>query len=630
VGTLALRTNVAVALVTVLAVMQQARAEDIVIASKTGPPVEIVVASTDPLMRKTALWCRDFLVRRGLAVQRHPVASPTRRKGPLWVLETKGQCRIAKSLGLDCSFLETARADAYILNVFEKLGRPVVSIVGRNTVGTRSGVARLVALLVDQGERLTAPKTREERSPFFGIREITISNRGKMLQGTPWADTLWRRWSDQRIEKYAEQLWLLGFNSLQTIEGRSFRAATADKAQLQNVVHKTRVLMRAARENGMLVTQWIWGQAPYDDKMCWNSPADRAIIQEEFRWMARTYGRYVDRVYVHVRDPGGCPRGKDCKLCDDYRTPQEVATFVLKEYRKVNPKVTVTLSTWFNPKFWNGAPGVRFLDETYSPRDVGIALHKWYDADKAKMVRDAGRAVDIWSWYMSDYETISDMSLCMRKVDSYFSSLPDQASRDVRVISTELCFHGWPNILTAYVSAQKMWSPHRNLQEIEREFCAGMFGEKNADAMVAVYQACESIVHPPRNDARIPSLAEVWGKPEYNRQFRTALEKGKKVVLDPSRPPKLTSATEPRALVDYLIRNLSLVTVLSEAQEKVDAAKAAGASREELMKIVEDAVRQAEPFKIDIDYPGLVKRLRDSIETASQPQLRRVDAADAR
>lgn len=588
--------------------------QGIVIAAKSGPKASIVTASGDPLMQRTAAWCRDYLQARGLAVEEGISAAPGKGDGPLWMLETGDSCPVAKSLGVDCSSFAKAKADAYVLTTGVRDGRSVACVVGASVIGVRSGVARLVALLRASGDTLTAPATTEARSPFFGKRELVIANRGMVFKGTPWEYTHWRTWSDDRIRNYAEQIWLLGFNSLQTHEGRYYRAATADKKRLDDTVHKTQVLMQAARDNGLLVSQLIWGQSPYNKKLCWNTSTDRAIMEEEFRWMAATYGAYVDRVVINFRDPGGCPN-KDCSKCDDYRTPQEIATFIRGAYKKINPDVTVTLSAWQDPKFWDGAPGVGFLDETYSPKDVAIALHKWYDAGQAKRVREAGRAVDIWGWYINDHETTADLSLCMTKVDSFYSALPDAASSEVNLISNELCFHGWPNILTAYVTGQKMWNPHRNLQEIEREFCAGMFGEQNADAMVALYQACELVVNPPRSDPRLPEIRKVFGNPEYNKRFQAALDAGKKITLDPGFTPTLTTATEPQSILDYLIRNLSLVTVLSEAQEQVNAAKKAGAGQDALSKIVTDAEIAAEPYKIDLDYPGLLKRLKDSIDT---------------
>ena len=592
---------------------------EIKIATQAGPKARIVVASEDPLMQRTGAWCRDFLSERGFAVEPKPDCEPGKGGSPAWVLEVKGDCPIAHSLGINTAPLDAARADAYILTVLKRGSRPLVSVVGRNVQGARSGVARLVAVMADHGEYLSTPKTSEFRTPFFPIRRIMISPTGRIAQGNaagkPWVDTLWTRWSDERIRQYAEQLWLMGFNSVELCELRGYRATYSDEQLKNEITPKLRVFMKAARDNGMEVSQFIWGQSLFAEgtNFCWNSPAERPVMEKEFGRLAQTYGDLVDHIVVHVGDPGGCDRNG----CDPYKTTQQIATCLLGEYRKVNPKVTATLSAWSNFGFWNGAPGVKFLDESYSPKEIGIALHRWYDRDKAKLVRDSGRDVDIWSWYMSDFELQLNMSLFMRRLNKYFSALPDRASGDIRAISTEICFHGWPHIINAYVSAQKMWSPRRSLQDIEREFCAGMFGDKNADAMVQVYQACERRVRPECYFAFIPAwdyARVVLGTPQFSKQCRAALEAGGMVALDPKRPPGFTTATDPAALKDYLVRSLSLISIFSEAQEKVERAKTAGASREELQKIADDAESRAEPFKIDPDYRCLSAELKKSVQ----------------
>jgi hypothetical protein len=41
---------------------------------------------------------------------------------------------------------------------------------------------------------------------------------------------------------------------------------------------------------------------------------------------------------------------------------------VLSEFRKANPKVQVTLSTWANNGFWKSRDDASFLDESLAPR----------------------------------------------------------------------------------------------------------------------------------------------------------------------------------------------------------------------------------------------------------------------
>lgn len=598
-------------------------AGEIAIAQAGGRGARVVVASRDATMQRTGGWLRGFLAGRGYPVEPSLATEMGEDGPPVWVLETRDACPSARSLGVNTSFLEKARADAYVLRVSKQRGRPVVAVVGRTSQGVRSGVARLVALMSERDGKLLAPETQEERTPFFPIRRLHVCPTGRIAQGNDWcaaqglptdrtwADTLWTTWTDDRLKTYAEQLWLLGFNSVEVAEIRGYRGVFSDEDLAKSITPKLIVFMKALRENGLQVSQFIWGQSLFveGENLCWNSPDERKTMEKEFRRLAETYGRYVDHIVVHVGDPGGCTRNG----CDAYATTQQIATFLLNEYRKVNPNVTATLSTWANEGFLKGSPNTKFLDETYSPKELSIALHRWYDVLKCDMISGAGRECDIWGWYLSDYELALDMGLFMRRLDHYYSSLPRAASRKVRAISTEINFSGWPQIINAYVSGQKMWSPQRKLADIEREFCAGVFGDKNAEAMVAIYQACESYVHPDRYLWFIPStdcLPEVFGTPEYNRQLRKALALARKVEIGGT--PRLTTATDPQALFDYLVRNLNVISVFSEAQEKLDLARESGADQAALQAIVDKAREDALPFGIDPDYPGLLEQLRQS------------------
>jgi hypothetical protein len=100
----------------------------VTIASESGPAVVVRTSEKDVLMARAAERCRQFLSGRGHAVQ--PSASIAESKAsPLWVLEVKDDCPADRPLGIDTSFLESARADAYQLNVLAKNGRAVVAIV---------------------------------------------------------------------------------------------------------------------------------------------------------------------------------------------------------------------------------------------------------------------------------------------------------------------------------------------------------------------------------------------------------------------------------------------------------------------------------------------------------------------
>jgi len=304
-----------------------ATAEMVPIANKeSGSKATICLASRDPGAIQLAHWCRDFLAKRGFVVEPAVASDPPQGdRGPLWALELREDCPIAKPLSAAGEFLDTARGDAYVLSVSKVAGRPVASIVGRNLQGLRSGVARLVMLAAEQDGQLVAPAVRESRTSFIPIRRLVLCPPG------------YTGWNKDRLRQYAEQIWLLGFNSVE-ICAPTYNGYRDDEMARQ--LTPMRNLLQAIRDNGMSTSLFVWAQCFFHadakkDKRCWNDPQERAEMERVFRWLAKSYGDLTDHVLVHVRDPGGCPRNG----CDDYQTPQELATFLLKEFRKYMPSL---------------------------------------------------------------------------------------------------------------------------------------------------------------------------------------------------------------------------------------------------------------------------------------------------
>ena len=416
----------------------------------------------DRFMKKTIEWCIGYLTERRFDAIALSAWNENKSNSSLWLFELEGNCPVSKSMGLDDKLLEKSRGDAYMLNIFEYKGKTVVSIIGKGIKGVRSGITRLIAVSSLYCDRIVAEVRSEVKSPFFRVRRLAVAPTGRIAGKGPWSDTLWTNWSDDRIRKYVEQLWMFGFNSLEFCELRGYRCESSgsqspfnDIELIEKIAPKLRVFASAAREYGLEVCQFIWGQSLFEEgqNFCWNNPAERALMRGEYARLAKTYGDLVDHIVVHVGDPGGCDRNG----CDAYRVPQEIAMAIFNEYVKVNPVCTATLSTWANFGFWRDCSGAQFLDESFSKKEIAIALHRWYDRDKARAVKAAGREVDIWGWYLSDYEMELNCHLLMKRLDKYYSALPEEVSESIRAVSTEICFSGLPNLINAYISAQKMW-----------------------------------------------------------------------------------------------------------------------------------------------------------------------------
>ncbi len=582
----------------------------ITIGSKTCP-VTINCPDNSDLAAYTKKWLTEYLADRDIEVAQDA--------NIVWSLETMGDSPDAISQKIDTTFLDHhLDRDAYILSVARDPDKTHINIIGTSVKGMRSGLARLVALATYDSGKLMAAEMCMQKSPFFTERRVVVAPTGRIVdKKSPYRDTLFTEWSDERLEKYAEELWLTGINWVEICELRGYRGEFSDEEIKNEIAPKLITFAKAARKNGLYVQQFIWGQSIFLEgaNLCWNDKDEKKQMTGEYDRLAATYGKYVDGIIVHVGDPGGCTRNG----CDPYKTTQEITTYLHDQYKKQNPDCRAILSTWANFGFWQGHADAEFLDESYSSKDVGIALHRWYDYDKAKLVIKSKRPLFIWGWYLSDYEMILDTTVLTERLNKYYTNLPEYAGDHVQGLSTEICFHGLPHLINMYVSAQKMWDPYRDLREIEMEFISGTYGDKWAEEIHKVYKACEKYVHPDRYQFFIPEtdcLPIVIGTPEYNRELDEAVAAGARVDLSDANT-RFVTATPPQKLYDVLYSNLKLISIFSHAQEKIKDMAGSGKDAAEQNAVLDKAIEEAKEYSLDPDYQTLISETKALITEAT-------------
>ena len=319
----------------------------------------------------------------------------------------------------------------------------------------------------------------------------------------------------------------------------------AKREQVAPVIH---TLAEAAHREGMSVSQYIWGSA---DGFRWDDPKTSKQREQRYIGLAETYGKHVDHIITHWKDEGN--EG-------GYVTPQDATAFLLEQYKQHNPDIRVTQDAWFNPQFWSGWKGSKsktFLDEAYTPKEVGIALERWYDAEKAALVKATGRPVGIWGWYMGDFEMNYSSHILTRTIHKYYSALPSEASRLVDWISIELCFHTLPSQVNLYIGGQMMCDPTRPLDQIMFDYCRSVYGVANARTMTEVYKVVEMGQREYRygmvQGDRYP---KVHGTPEFTEEARRVLAKLKQVELSAEWQPNFPTVSDPRDDIKSLQRSL--------------------------------------------------------------------------
>ncbi len=540
-------------------------------------------------------------------------------KGPQWVLATSSTFQSVKPGVALPKFPANAREEAFVLQSRSGKNGAVVLLVGKTERGLHSAVGRLISKIANDGRQLTIDASQEMNDPFINMRMIIVGCAGRRQcpDGSPFKDIDFETWPLEKLRAYPKLFWQFGFNTIEYGENGGYASLRGER--LERARQHALALAKGARDAHMFTSFSTWGDCPYDENVvyCWNNPKERAGLIEYIESMGSIYGRYSDHLNVHIGDPGGCTRNG----CGPYSTPQQITNAYLQVFRKYNPNLMVSMSTWANSSFWLRSPepvdmsnyteyftlekpqfgvpitdGAKFLDETFMPKEVGIMEHQTYNDAQADLLTHSGRPVDVWAWYVGDMEMQDNITIAMNRVAWAYKKLPESARDKIRINSCEITFHGWPQIINHYCAAQLMWNPRKSLAALEREFCVAGFGPQNADAMVALYQVCEN-----GPTQQIPRPAD-FGTTEHNKKLRAVLERSKTIHLPAGWKPNFAFPVPAQKLVDMLIARLRLTLAVSEAKYAVDEARKSEASVDQVAEIKKAAIASLPVLPIDPLY----------------------------
>ena len=523
--------------------------DNLILAKQGGAEVQLFISEQKPgTLRALALW-KSFFEDRGLKVRIISSSSKPAFSDSAAVMafETEAVSPVASQAGVDIAGLKNTRQEAHLLVIKKWNNRPLVLVVGRTDKGTSAGADQLLSKVSWQEGTVSVAPMEKLRQPFLEGREATIASTGRVFcHSRPelMKKINYQYWSKEQLTRYVRYLRACGFNSIQLAECLKY----AGGAKRDEVAPVLIAFAEAAHKEGLSVTQYIWGSA---DGFHWDDPKTNKQRKERYIGLAQTYARHVDHVVTHWKDEG-----------DEggYVTPQVATVFLYEQYRKLNPNIKFTIDTWANEEFWSGAGKPGFLDETYSPTDIGIALHRWYEPGRAALIKKASRRTGIWSWYISDYEMRYASHLESRILDKYFSALPSDAGDMIDWISMELCFHTLPSEINLYIAGQKMWEPKRSIKEIMLDYCRAVYGAANAEIMREVYETVDlgqkdykryGVFIPPSD--RFP---DVHKSTEFRSKARQSLAKLEKVRFPAGWKPNFAVVSTPEDDVHSLRNSL--------------------------------------------------------------------------
>ena len=374
---------------------------------------------------------------------------------------------------------------------------------------------------------------KKQPEPFIRTRELFVChpNSPYWNQMTPVLKQkhFIPHWTDERVRRHLEMLQAFGFNSLQF----TANPASAVYAGVDPQLWRTRLvaMLRTARELGMSVAQFVWGNAVCDQQggewdiayraLDWHKPTDRARLEAWYRDQAEL-APYVDRVITHWSDPGG-PVCKQCTI----EAAIEMHNHILAIFRAAKPEIRGAFSVWYLGTAdewcegrWHGYAGPvplaahRSLDPqtdivvgSEHRMAVGIDPGRRMSAAEAAeiirtcagsrvsaadmdAIRQTGRQMAIWGWYTADMEIEPALHVRTNILQDYFRNLPPQTHTGVAWHSLDDNCVGL-NMQNLYVAGQLMQNLALDAQHLLDEFAEGFVGKSNAKPFAAALRAIE-------------------------------------------------------------------------------------------------------------------------------------------
>lgn len=490
---------------------------------------------------------------------------------------------------------DTIHSDSYFIEASENNGVKSIYLIGKSNSGIRSAINRFIQLVKNDGVTLTLDYISEKKIPFINTRLVCIAPTGRrqFKIGSKFDYTNYELWDDNRLRNYPYLFNQFGLSGIQIAEVQGYGSISGD--YLKKAQHAALTLARSAKDLKMFVSLDQWGDCLYKEgvSFCWEDAQERRILEQFYDSLAIRYSPYIDHIYIHVGDPGGATH----KGCTKYKSTQLLTNAIWEKFKMFNPSITATLSTWANATIWKYYPkelnidnyaeyfqeleigfgqkipdGAGFLDETYMPKEIGIALHRTFNLDQAKILIPLGRPVDVWGWYMSDMEMYNNLTINTKNLEKYYTQLPPEASKIIRIQTTDLCFQGFPNYINVYFASAKMWNPYRDREEIEREFCGASFGAQNADYVFDLYRAIENPwdydVYGKKTE-QIPNPSDI-GTLKGNTRLRKVLDNAEKITFPKNWISNFTYPVAAPEMIDMMKARLKLLVIYSETMQKVN------------------------------------------------------------
>lgn len=501
--------------------------------------------------------------------------------------------------------------EGYSIETKSVKGHKVIVVNGVTELGLKQGVNRLIIKSLQLSNSLVIPELHLSESPWIPQREWTLCPWAPdLVRGVfsnPNADKRINVWlySDQQIKNYVDMFDAFGFNGSELLETAANYSILGSPEAFRG---RLKTFAKFIRQNHQNVTLWVWAAqfngygwtdnsiiyTPQKGLTAFNDPQVRAGFEKYYKGYTEM-APYTDMLITHFYDPGSLKNRAD--VFSYMRLLQD-------KFKAVNPKVK------FGVDFWASDSDSAYMKQLID-NGFGSALllesgmpHLYPPGKREALHKEAKRqgvTMGIWGWHTVERESdqYPKMHVNAQVLSNFYKQIHDGVNK-IQPIQywSEMDAYHLSNIFSMYASAQLLWNPYRNPDEILNEIAEGIWGSVNGTKVLNALKVIQDVRSGPTWNTywsykdRLPYLFGTED-PEQDRKRAEAVVKDLTVMkTDTIFVPKFPLPFEPSVFIEIMVPNLRQIQAFAEFRLKEKAIRESakkGISKEELISLANEA-----------------------------------------
>lgn len=505
--------------------------------------------------------------------------------------------------------------EGYALRTKMLGSHPVITANATTELGLSHAVQQIITASEQHAPGLVIPALNADESPWIPKREFTLCgwspNLVRGIFSNPNADKRPNIWlySTRQVGNYVDMYNAFGFSGGQLMETASSYAILGSTDAIRS---KLKDYARALKKNGQDVTLWVW--AAQFDKYGWvdntvkyvpakgytafTDPEVRASFERYYNGYAEM-APYTDMLITHFYDPGSLTNRADVvsymHLIDD-------------KFKAVNPKVQFGVDFWAAPS--DSAYMRQLIDNGF--KDAYLlesGMPNWYPGNKRERLHTTAKnnniKMGVWSWHGVERETdqYPTMHVNARVLSSFYRQIHDGAAKIWPVSYwSEMDAYHLSNIFSMYASAQLLWNPYRNPDDLLREIAYGIYGPLNGPKVLKALLLIQDVRS--GNDwdtywsykGRAPYIFGTENPAEDKEHAAEVLLDLTNMKMDTKYVVKFPLPFPPATFIDIMIPHLRQIEAFADFRIKEKAIRDAAASGTDKSTLTQMAVDAWQPI----------------------------------